>query len=106
MDTPAQEFACSLEGSELLARIQRWQEVTKRATSRRIEDNRILATYPNDTQLLRQLRELMDAEAACCSFLEFSLDEKSDRIVTELRFPDDMPAPMLALILDLIGGDR
>jgi hypothetical protein len=100
---PAQASVCTLEGSELLARMYAWRQVAGRAISRRVEDARIIATYPNDAQLLRKLRELIDAEAACCPFLEFSLEERSDSVVTELRFPEEMPAPMRTLIVELTG---
>jgi hypothetical protein len=106
MATPAHASACTLEGSELLARMRAWQEVTSQATSRRVEDTRIVATYPNDALLLQQLRELIEAEAACCSFLEFGLEEKADSVETELRFPQEMPADMRTLILELIGASE
>jgi hypothetical protein len=103
MATPTPVSACTLEGSELLARTQAWQRVTNQATSRRIEGTRIVATYPNDPQLLEQLRQLIDAEAACCSFLEFTLQEKADCVVTELHVSPETPAPMRTLILEVIG---
>jgi hypothetical protein len=106
MPTPAQASDCTLEGPELLARMHVWQQVASRATSRRVEGTRIVATYPNDAQLLQQLRELIDAEAACCSFLEFTLEEKADSILTELRFPQGMPAGMRTLILELMGASQ
>jgi hypothetical protein len=106
MTTPAQVSACTLEGSELLARMHAWQRVTSRATSRRVEDTRIVATYPNDAQLLEQLRELIAAEAACCSFLKFTLEEKADSVVTELRFPPQTPTAMRTLILEVIGASE
>jgi hypothetical protein len=105
MDTPAQALACALEGSELLGRIQAWQGVVSRATNRRVADGQLIATYPNDTQLLQRLRELIDGEASCCPFLEFSVEEGPDLIVTELRLPEEMPAPMKSLILELMGHD-
>lgn len=104
MTAPNQLSACTLEGPELVARVQAWQQVASRATSRRVEATRIVATYPNDAQLLQQLRELIDAEAACCSFLEFSVEEGADAVVTELRLPESTPAPMRAMILELIGA--
>jgi hypothetical protein len=106
MDTPAQALACTLEGAELLGRIQAWQEVVRRATNRRVVGSRLIATYPDDPQLLQQLRELVNAEATCCPFLDFSVEERPDLIVTELRLPEEMPAPMKALILELMGDER
>jgi hypothetical protein len=106
MATPAPLSACALEGSELLARIHAWQQVTNRATSRRVEGARIVATYPNDAQLLGQLRELIAAEAACCSFLEFNVEEMADSVVTELRFSEETPAAMRTMLLELIGASE
>lgn len=106
MATPAQRPECTLEGSELLARLHAWQQVASRAISRRVEATRIIASYPNDAQLLQKLRELIDAEASCCSFLEFKLEEGPDSIVTELRFPQETPATMRTLILQLIGESQ
>jgi hypothetical protein len=103
MATSTPLSACTLEGDELVARMHAWQQVTSRATSRRVEATRIIATYPNDARLVEQLRELIDAEAACCSFLKFTLEERPDSVVTELRFPEEMPAPIKTLILELIG---
>jgi hypothetical protein len=103
MDTQANTLTCSLQGSELVAHVNAWKQVVNRATSRRTEDDRILATYPNDSELLQQLRELIAAEAACCSFLEFSIEERPDEIRTELRFPKDLPDPMKTMIAALVG---
>jgi len=103
MDAQAKPLTCTLQGSELLARFNAWQQVVNRATSRWTEDDRILATYPNDPKLLRQLRELIAAEADCCSFLEFSVEERTDEIRTELRIPTEMPDPMKQMILGLVG---
>jgi hypothetical protein len=106
MTTPAQPSSCTLERPELLARMNAWQQIASRAISRRIEATGIIASYPNDAQLLEQLRELIAAEAACCSFLEFSLDERPDSVVTELRFSQETPGPMRTLILELIGASQ
>ncbi len=106
MHAPAQKLACTLESSQLLDRMQAWQQVVSQATSLRIDDRRIIATYPNDAQLLRRLRELVGAEAACCSFLEFSLEERPDEIISELRFSEEMPAPIKELIRGVIGDDQ
>lgn len=57
---------------------------------------------------LADAEQILDAEATCCPFLAFSVDETPDLIVTELRLPEELPAPMRTLILELIGieGDR
>ena len=103
MDGPEQALMCALEGEQLIARMQAWQQVVSRATSRHVERGRATATYPNDAEVLQELRDLIAAEADCCPFLEFRIEEGPDGILTELRVPEEMPAPMRTLILDLMG---
>lgn len=104
MDTPRIPLTCTLDEAALDERIRDWQGVAARATSRRVEDGRVVATYPNDAQLLARLRDLIAAEAECCSFLRFRLDETPDAIVTELRLPDDLPPSMRARVVGLFDG--
>ncbi len=104
MDTPGQRFACSLDGSELDDRIEAWREVVARATSRDVDNDRVVAVYPKDAQLLGQLRELIAAEAECCSFLLFDVEETPDAIVTELRLPEGMPDPVRTRVVALFAG--
>ena len=103
MDTAAQSLTCSLDGDELLDRIDAWREVVQRATSRGVEGDRVVAVYPNDAQLLGRLRELIAAEGECCSFLRFSVEETSDAIVTELRLPEELPDSMRTRVVALFG---
>lgn len=106
MTTTAQPpLTCSLADSELTTRIRAWQQVTARATSRRLEGNRIVATYPDDERILDDLRELIAAEAACCQFLEFDFERRGGAIVSELRLPAGMPEEMRTGILALVGID-
>jgi hypothetical protein len=104
METPAKPFACSLDGPELLDRIDAWQEVLTRATSRAIEDGRVVAVYPKNAQLLGRLRELVAAEAECCSFLLFDVEETPEAVVTELRLPEGMPDPVRTRVVALFAG--
>jgi hypothetical protein len=104
MDTPAQSFTCSLEGPELLDRIGAWRDVVRQATSRGVENDRVVAVYPKDAPLLGRLRELVAAEAECCSFLLFDIEETPDAIVTELRLPEGMPDPVRARVVALFDG--
>jgi hypothetical protein len=94
METPQQPLACTLEAAELGDRLRAWSEVLPRASTRRTEDGRVVATYPKDAELLSRLRELIAAEANCCSFLDFRLEERPDAIVVELRLPDGVPASL------------
>ena len=103
MDQPVQPFVCRLDGPDLADRIEAWREVVQRARTRAVEGDRVVAVYPNDAQLLTRLRELIAAEAECCSFLRFDVDETPDAIVTELRLPADVPDSTRTQIVALFG---
>ncbi len=81
--------ACTLASTKLVQRIADWREVSSRAISRRVEDEKIVATYPPDPQLLQQLRHLIAAEAECCAFLNFTIHEQEAQTVVELAFPPE-----------------
>jgi hypothetical protein len=104
VNTPGQPFACSLDAAELLHRIEAWQEVVSRARSRGVENDRVVAVYPKDTQLLGRLRDLVAAEAECCPFLLFDVEETPDAIVTELRLPEGMPDSVRTRVVALFAG--
>jgi hypothetical protein len=102
METP-QPLTCTLDGPDLVNRIEAWREVVARAKTRRVEDGRVVAVYPKDAQILDRLRELVAAEAECCSFLRFSVEETPDAILTELRLPEELPDSMRARVVALVG---
>jgi hypothetical protein len=102
MEMP-QPLSCSLNGDELLDRIDSWREVVQRATSHAVEDDCVVAVYPNDARLLDRLRELIAAEAECCSFLHFSLEETPDAILTQLRLPEELPDSTRSQVVALFG---
>jgi hypothetical protein len=100
--TQTSPYSCTLVGDELAERIDAWQRILRRATDRRVDGRRAVASYPKDAPLLEQIRELIEAERTCCSFLEFRVEEHAGQIALELRLPEETPAPMNALILDLM----
>jgi hypothetical protein len=100
----SQPLTCSLARPDLVDRIEAWRDVVARATTRRVEGDRVLAVYPKDAQLLGRLRDLIAAEAECCAFLRFDVHERPDSIVTELRLPDDLADSTRTLIAELFGA--
>lgn len=103
MDHAAQPLACSLDDTELAARPDAWRQVVKRATTCRVEGDRIVATYPNDAELLDRLRELIALERECCSFLHFDVEDGPDVIVTELRLPEGLADATRTRILEVFA---
>jgi hypothetical protein len=99
--TNEETLACSLSGPELVERIREWAEVATQATGRHVEKGRIVSTYPPNQGLLRELRRLIAAEAECCAFMQFDVEEGPDQVVVELRVPDEM-SEALAVMLGLV----
>ena len=99
--TSTETLACSLAGDELIQRLGEWAAVASRATSRHVEKGRIVSTYPPDEDILRRLRDLIAAEAECCSFMQFEVKEGPDEVEVELRVPDEM-SEALAVMLGLV----
>jgi hypothetical protein len=62
----------------------------------------IVSTYPQDQEVLDQLRRLIAAEAECCAFMRFNVQEGADEVVVELRVPEDMSEEALAVMLGLV----
>ncbi|HVE75789.1 MAG TPA: hypothetical protein VND22_03360, partial [Actinomycetota bacterium] len=50
-----ESLGCSLEGQDLSDRVGDWARLMARATSRRVEKGRIVATFPREQGLLDQL---------------------------------------------------
>ena len=80
---------CTLTSAEMVERINAWRSVSSRAISREVHGERITSIYPPDPDVIRQLKDLIAAEAICCSFLKFDLQEHAHQTVVELTFPEE-----------------
>jgi hypothetical protein len=96
--TNTETLTCSLSGPKLVERIREWGQVASHATSRHEEKSRIVSTYPPDQQLLQRLRKLIAAEAECCPFMKFNVEEGPDQVEVELRVLDDMSEALAAML--------
>ncbi len=83
---------CTLSSEEMVERVKAWRAVASRALSREVHPDRITAVYPSDPELIAQLNELVAAEATCCSFLRFKVEEGPRQTAVELTFPEDARA--------------
>jgi hypothetical protein len=98
-----QHLACTLTGPELVGRIQEWASVASYARSRYVEEGRVTSVYPSDPELLDRLQRLIAAEAECCPFLHFDIQQEAEEMIVELHVPKEMTealAVMLGLVTD------
>ena len=80
---------CTLDSGEMVERVNAWRDISSKATTRKVESTKITSEYPPDPLLAQRLKDLIAAEAVCCSFLKFDLRQEPDRTVVELEFPED-----------------
>ena len=103
--TQQETLHCSLSGEELMQRIAEWKELGAHALTRENRGNQVVTTFPRREEVSTRLRELIAAEAECCTFMKFDVEERQDEIVVELRVPDEM-APMLSMMLGAVGAEQ
>lgn len=92
---------CTLDSSEMVERVNAWRDVSSKAISRKVGPTKITSEYPPEPLLVQQLKDLIAAEAVCCSFLKFDFREERDRIVVELEFPEDARAMVEGVLAPL-----
>jgi hypothetical protein len=83
-------IACTLGPTDAQTRQQRWLTVAHDAllTSERTSDG-ARQIYRADPAVERELEELIDLEAQCCAFLDFSLTHGGDRLTLEVSGPPE-----------------
>ena len=101
MAFPQETLACTLEGKELEERVRAWSEVASQGRARKIEPGRIVSVYPRDAALRTRLDQLIEAEAECCTFLKFNIEDGDDSMTVELRLPEEM-TPMFTALLQKV----
>jgi hypothetical protein len=98
--TPTQDLdgpACSLNPGELEARLSEWRSLREDALiSESVQGQVVSSLYRRSEDVARRLHGLIEGEARCCAFLEFSLYEEADAIRVDLRVPDGASVPDLA----------
>jgi len=97
-DTRAEPIACTLEPSDQNARVEEWRELRRDALIRETRDATVSTTlWKPRAGVVERLEQLVEAERACCSFLEFELEEEDSVIRLETTFPPGGEA-----VLDLV----
>jgi hypothetical protein len=79
----SEPLACSLAGPDLARRLERLDALCSRALAIEPTPTGIVARFPADEGLERELHTLARMEAECCPFLELQVVAAADAI--ELR---------------------
>lgn len=81
-------YACSLDDEELAARRADWRALEAGALIRAEArpDGRLLV-FRGGQDTLRVLRQLIEAERKCCSFLDFGVEGSEDEVRVTVTMP-------------------
>lgn len=80
------EIACTLGPAEFQQRLAHIRELTRRALRERSRDG-LRLTLSYDPGAAADVRALIEMERACCSFLDFELDEQVDHLLLTITAP-------------------
>ena len=84
----AAPIACMLSGNDFKERLKWMADLSRKALigSER-DDLRLSLTYM--TGALKQVRQMVDQEQACCPFLSFEVAERPDGVVIVITAPEE-----------------
>ena len=85
-----QPIACSLDAADYAARRQQTAEIARDALrSREPAEGGVHLTFAATDATERELRDVIAAEADCCSFLRFALDRDGETLRLNVTGPAD-----------------
>lgn len=90
------EIACSLHPDLVGGRIDDWNRVLAKATSREPLSDGLRVGLERDIDLI-ELVELVDAEQSCCSFFTFGIGVTADRVWLDVTGPEDAQGVITAV---------
>ena len=96
-------LACTLDADDLAERGAGWAAVDRHALGRSHDDGVLRTSYPNRPELRARLAALIDAERACCPFLELDLVEDGDVVELVLRYPPGAEGLLADVLPDRAG---
>jgi hypothetical protein len=75
-------YACSLDARQKGDRAEAWRRLRRDALLHVRDDGVVVtSTWRRSAEVRRRLDALIEAESACCSFVDFELDERADALV-------------------------
>jgi pentose-5-phosphate-3-epimerase len=82
-------IACSLDASALEQRLAAIAEVGAESLVEHVEESgRHVLRFQRDARSRERLEGIVAAEAACCAFLDLSLDDDGDHLILSVAAPE------------------
>ena len=81
-------YACSLDARQKADRAEAWGRLRREALLHVRDDGVVVtSTWRRSADVQRRLDALIEAESACCSFIDFQLEERADTLVLRANAP-------------------
>ena len=101
-DASIEPVACSLDEAGLEARLDEWRALRRDALLAESQAGNVrTTTWSPRSDVRERLERLVEAERACCSWLQFELFEERDAVRLDTTFP-----PGAEGVLDLVSEPR
>lgn len=95
-----EQIACSLPADDLQRRLREWSELGSEALINESTEGNVKTTvWRRRGDVAVRLKNLVDLERRCCSFLGFDLEESDNEITMKITFPPEAEG---MLTLDLL----
>lgn len=89
-ESEPEQIACSLPADDLQRRLREWSELGSEALITESTEGNVKTTvWRRRGDVAVRLKNLVDAERRCCSFLGFDLEESEDEIRLKITFPPE-----------------
>lgn len=91
-------IACTLEPSDLPARLQQWRDVVAESTGRDEVEGGVRLRFDRSPGLAARLADLAEAEHGCCGFFDFAIALGPDGTSLTVTAPPEARAMVDALL--------
>jgi hypothetical protein len=82
-------IACSLSTDDMGDRLQEWEALLARASSREPTEPGYRLIFARDAELASALADLAAREIECCPFFTFVVTMTNDRLQFDVEVPED-----------------
>jgi hypothetical protein len=94
MPTELPLIACSLDATGQMARLSEWKQLLGTAVARAVVPHGVAFVFVGEEGVEERVRELAEAEQACCAFFDFQVSRDGDRVEMTVLAPAEAQAAL------------
>jgi hypothetical protein len=98
--------ACTLTSADLATQSERWKRLGERALIERVEtEDGLLISFHREPGVADELRELVAVENECCSWADWTVATRAERVVLDVSSNGEGVATLHAMFTSLQRHD-